>query len=102
MRKTLIRNRIGEAQLPRAERLVLEPQLTVGGVVAVLAVAQNRAADVRQMRADLVGAPRDQLDLQFRQPPADRQRFVPGNDFLCAARRAVGNVDDPALGVLKR
>ena len=54
------------------------------------------------MRADLVGAPGDQLDLQFRQPPADRQRFVPGNNLLRAARRAVGNIDDAALGVLQK
>ena len=35
-----------KAQLPRAERLILEPQLAVGGVVAVLGITQNRAADV--------------------------------------------------------
>lgn len=46
MRKPRVADLCRKAQLPRAERLILEPQLAVGGVVAVLGITQNRAADV--------------------------------------------------------
>ena len=51
--------RLGEAghgELPGTESLILQLQLPVGGVVAVLAVAQDGAADAGHVGADLVGA----------------------------------------------
>ena len=69
--KTLVADFGGELQFPCAQCLVLQPQFAVGGVVAVLAVAQNGAADMRQMRTDLVGASSDQLHFQQGQPSAD-------------------------------
>ena len=49
--------RLGEAghgELPGTESLILQLQLPVGGVVAVLAVAQDGAADAGHVGADLV------------------------------------------------
>jgi len=100
--KTRVGNLCREAQLPRAEGLILEPQLPVGGVAAVLGIAQDRAADVCEVRPNLVGAPSHKLDLQQGQPSADGQRLIPGDDFLRAACGRVGNAHNAALGVLQR
>ena len=53
---------VGHGQLPRTEGLILELQFAVGGVVAVLAVAQDGAADAGHVGADLVGAAGDEPD----------------------------------------
>ena len=44
----------GEDQLPGAEGLIFQLELPVGGVVAVLAVAQDGAADACHVGTDLV------------------------------------------------
>ena len=49
-----------------------------------------------------MGAPGHKLDLQQGQPPADGQRFIPGDDLLRAARRRVGDAHNAALGVLQK
>ena len=59
--------RLGEAghgQLIGAQGLILELQLPVGAVVAILAVAQDGAADAGHVGADLVGAAGDEPDLE--------------------------------------
>ena len=43
---------VGHGQLPRAEGLIFELQFAVGGVVAVLAVAEDGAADACHVGAD--------------------------------------------------
>ena len=48
---------VRETQFVGAQGLILQLQLPVGRIVAVLAVAQNGAADASQMGADLVGTP---------------------------------------------
>ena len=99
MCKPLVADFGRESQFPRAKGLVFQPQFAVGGIVAVLAVAQNRAADVCQVCADLMRAPGHKLHFQQSQPPADGQRFIAGNNLFRTARRRVGNAHNAALGV---
>ena len=53
-------------QAHRIKRLVLIALASLGAVHAVLAVTKQRVPDMRHMRADLVRASRDQLDLKQR------------------------------------
>ena len=76
-----------------------ETLLPVGGVVAVLGIAQDRAADVCEVRPDLVGAPSHKLDLQQGQPSADGQRFK--YQALCAWElRFPAQISDPRFAHL--
>ena len=54
---------VRHGQLPRAEGLILQLQLAVGSIVAVLAVAEDGAADAGHVGTDLVGAAGDEPHL---------------------------------------
>ena len=69
---------VRQDQLPGAQSLVFQLQLSISGIVAVLAVAQDRAADAGHMGADLMGAPGDQADLEQSQAAGDGQGLVLG------------------------
>ena len=78
----------GENQLPGAEGLILELELPVGGVVAVLAVAQDGAADACHVGADLMGAAGDEPDLEQGQTAGDGNGLILG--FHRSEERRVG------------
>ena len=88
-----------EPQFPRAKCLILEVQFPVGRVVAIFGIPQDRAADMRQMGADLVGPPSDEIHLQQRKAAADRQRFVAGQDLFGPGRRCGEDANDASFGI---
>ena len=97
--------RLGEAghgQLPCAQCLILQLQLPVGTVVAVLAVAKDGAADACHVGADLVGAAGDQLHLQQGQTAGDGDGLVPGLHLFCAGLLVLHDLHDAAVGVLQQ
>ena len=97
--------RLGEAghgQLPCAQRLILQLQLAVGAVVAVLAVAKDGAADACHVGADLVGASGDQLHLQQGQTAGDGDGLVPRLHLLGTGLLVLHDLHDAAVGVLEQ
>ena len=102
MGKARVGDRGREGELPGAQGLVFQAQLPVGGVVAVFAVPQDRAADAGQMGADLMGAPGDQVHLQQGKAAADRHRLVRGNDLPCARPGRGIHADQPLFGILAK
>ena len=93
---------VGHGQLPCAQRLILQFQLAVGGVVAVFAVAQNGTADAGHVGADLMGAAGDQLHLQQGQTAGDGDGLVPGLHFLGTGLLVLHDFHDAAVGVLEQ
>ena len=97
--------RLGEAghgQLPGTESLILQLQLPVGGVVAVLAVAQDGAADAGHVGADLVGAAGDELDLEQGQTAGDGDGLILRFHFLGTGLLVLHDLDDAAVSVLEQ
>ena len=97
--------RLGEAghgQLPCAQRLILQLQLAVGAVVAVLAVAKDGAADACHVGADLVGAAGDQLHLQQGQTAGDGDGLVPGLHLLGTGLLVLHDLHNAAVGILQQ
>ena len=97
--------RLGEAghgELPGTERLILQLQLPVGGVVAVLAVAQDGAADAGHVGADLVGAAGDELDLEQGQTARDGDGLILRFHLLGTGLLVLHDLDDAAVSVLEQ
>ena len=97
--------RLGEAghgQLPCAQCLILQLQLPVGAVVAVLAVAKDGAADACHVGADLVGAAGDQLHLQQGQTAGDGDGLVPGLHLLGTGLLVLHDLHDAAVSILQQ
>ena len=97
--------RLGEAgygQLPCAQCLILQLQLPIGAVVAVLAVAKDGAADACHVGADLVGAAGDQLHLQQGQTAGDGDGLVPCLHLLGAGLLVLHDLHDAAVSVLQQ
>ena len=92
----------GHGQLPCAQRLILQLQLPVSAVVAVLAVAKDGAADACHMGADLVGAAGDQLHLQQGQTAGDGDGLVPGLHLLGTGLLVLHDLHDAAVSVLEQ
>ena len=92
----------GEGEFPRAEGLILELELAVGGVVAVLAVAEDGAADAGHMGADLVGAAGDEPDLEQGEAAGDSNGLVLGLHVLGAGLLVGHDLHDAAVGVLEQ
>ena len=93
---------VGHGKLPGTQSLIFELQLAVGRVVAILAVAQDGAADAGHMSTDLVGAAGDKPDLQQRQTTGDRDGLVLGLHFLGAWLLILHDLYDAAVGVLEQ
>ena len=89
-------------QFPRAEGLILQLQLAVSGVVAVLAVAEDGAADAGHVGADLVGAAGDEPHLQQGQTARDGDGLILGLHILRAGLLVLHDLDDAAVGVLEQ
>ena len=97
--------RLGEAghgELPGTESLILQLQLPVGGVVAVLAVAQDGAADAGHVGADLVGAAGDELDLEQGQTARDGDGLILRFHLLGTGLLVLHDLDDAAVSVLEQ
>ena len=97
--------RLGEAghgQLPCAQCLILQLQLPVGAVVAVLAVAKDGTADAGHVGADLVGAAGDQLHLQQGQTAGDGDGLVPGLHLLGTGLLVLHDLHNAAVGILQQ
>ena len=93
---------VRHGQLPRAEGLILQLQLAVGSIVAVLAVAEDGAADAGHVGADLVGAAGDEPHLQQGQTARDGDGLILGLHILRAGLLVLHDLDDAAVGVLEQ
>ena len=85
-----------------AEGLILELELPVGGVVAVLAVAQDGAADACHVGADLMGAAGDELNLEQSQTAGDGDGLVAGLHVLGTRLLVLHDLHDAAVGILEQ
>ena len=93
---------MGHGQLPRTEGLIFELQFAVGGVVAVLAVAEDGASDACHVGADLVGAAGDELHLEQGQTAGDGDGLVAGLHVLGTRLLVLHDLHDAAVGILEQ
>mgnify|MGYP004439432735 CR=1 FL=1 len=89
----VLRRDIEEADAHGAQGLRSGPGALVHFAVAVLDVAQHRLAQIGQMRADLVGAARDQADPAQGKRPGGAQHVHIGDDLLAALILRLVGVD---------
>lgn len=89
-----------ELNLVGIERLKLVAELFVVAVYAVLAVAEQRVTDRREVRAYLMRAPRYKLNLDKRQVAPVVYYAVFGDYLLIALTRSDYYINDVVRGVL--
>ena len=92
----------GEDQLPGAEGLIFQLKLPVGGVVAVLAVAQDGAADACHVGTDLVGAAGDEPDLEQGQTAGDGNGLILGLHVLGTGLLVGHDLHDAPVCILEQ